>query len=325
VLNVDPRVRSLADERLAGAGEPPAAPGESFAAPGGPFAASGEPSASSGEPLAGRGEPFAAPGGSSAFPGEPSAGAGAPSAASGEPFASPGEPSAGSGERQKKVRKPHPILLSWSGGKDSAFALHTLRSSPDFEPVGLLTTITEDYDRISIHGVRCELLERQAESIGLPLHKVLIPKDCTNEIYEDRLAAALRGIKSQGIHHVAFGDLFLEDIRAYREKQMAPLGLQPVFPVWGLDTTDLAHDLIRLGFQALLVCVDTDILDPVFAGRAYDEDLLRDLPPDVDLCGENGEFHTFVHAGPIFREPIAIKLGRVEGRGRFWFRDVETV
>lgn len=217
----------------------------------------------------------------------------------------------------------HPTLLSWSGGKDSAFALHTLRASPDFEPVGLLTTITEDYDRISIHGVRRELLERQAESIGLPLHKILIPKDCTNEIYEDRLASALREIKSQGIHHVAFGDLFLEDIRAYREKQMAPLGLEPIFPVWGLDTTDLAHDLIRLGFQAVLVCVDTDILDPVFAGRAYGEDLLRDLPADVDLCGENGEFHTFVHAGPIFREPIGIKLGRVEGRGRFWFRDLE--
>ena len=219
---------------------------------------------------------------------------------------------------------PEPILLSWSGGKDSAFALHTLRSSPDFEPAGLLTTITEDYDRISVHGVRRELLERQAESIGLPLHKVLIPKDCPNEIYEERLAAALGAIKDQGIRHVAFGDLYLEDIRAYREKQMAALGLEPVFPVWGRDTTELAHELIHLGFRAVLVCVDTDILDPVFAGRAFDEDLLRDLPADVDLCGENGEFHTFVHAGPIFREPVAIKLGRVEGRGRFWFRDVEA-
>ena len=218
---------------------------------------------------------------------------------------------------------PEPILLSWSGGKDSAFALHTLRSSPDFEPAGLLTTITEDYDRISVHGVRRELLERQAESIGLPLHKVLIPKDCPNEVYEERLAAALGAIKAQGIRHVAFGDLYLEDIRAYREQQMAALGLKPVFPVWGRDTTELAHELIHLGFRAVLVCVDTDILDPVFAGRAFDEDLLRDLPADVDLCGENGEFHTFVHAGPIFRESVAIKLGRVEGRGRFWFRDVE--
>jgi len=219
------------------------------------------------------------------------------------------------------MRKP--ILLSWSGGKDSAFTLHTLRSSPDFEPAGLLTTITEDYDRISIHGVRRELLERQAAAIGLPLRTVLIPRDCPNEIYEDRLAATLGEVKAQGIHHVAFGDLYLEDIRAYREGQMAALGLAPVFPVWGRDTTELAHEIIRLGFRAVLVCVDTDVLDPVFAGRSFDDDLLRDLPADVDLCGENGEFHTFVHAGPIFREPLAVQLGRLEGRGRFWFRDLE--
>ncbi|MFL6264057.1 MAG: ATP-binding protein [Thermoanaerobaculia bacterium] len=218
-----------------------------------------------------------------------------------------------------------PILLSWSGGKDSALALHALRSSPDFEPAGLLTTINEDYDRISVHGVRRELLERQAASIGLPLRKVLIPKDCPNEIYEDRLASALREAKAQGIDHVAFGDLFLEDIRAYREKQMAALGLTPIFPVWGLDTAELARDFLSLGFRAVLVCVDSEALDPPFVGlgRAFDESLLRDLPPGVDPCGENGEFHTFVHAGPIFREPVEIKLGRVEGRGRFWYRDVE--
>jgi uncharacterized protein (TIGR00290 family) len=195
--------------------------------------------------------------------------------------------------------------------------------SPDFEPAGLLTTINEDYDRISVHGVRRELLERQADSIGLPLREVLIPKGCPNEIYEDRLALALREAKAQGIHHVAFGDLFLEDIRAYREKQMAALGLTPVFPVWGLDTARLARDFIGLGFQALLVCVDTEALDSSFVGRAFAESLLRDLPPWVDPCGENGEFHTFVHAGPVFREPVGIRLGRVEERGRFWFRDVE--
>ena len=217
-----------------------------------------------------------------------------------------------------------PILLFWSGGKDSALALHALRSSPDFEPAGLLTTINEDYDRISVHGVRRELLERQTESIGLPLRKVLIPKDCTNEIYEDRLAAALREAKAQGIHHVAFGDLFLEDIRAYREKQMAALGLEPVFPVWGLDTAQLARDFIGLGFRALLVCVDTEALAPAFVGRSFDENLLRILPSGVDPCGENGEFHTFVYAGPIFREPVRVRLGRVEGRGRFWFRDLEA-
>jgi uncharacterized protein (TIGR00290 family) len=216
-----------------------------------------------------------------------------------------------------------PIRLSWSGGKDSALALQALQASEDFEPTGLLTTITEGYDRISIHGVRRELLERQAESIGLPLHKVLIPKDCPNEVYEDRLAAALHEIKAQGIHHVAFGDLFLEDLRAYRERQMAALGLEAVFPLWMSDTTALSRRFLHLGFRAHLVCVDTDVLDPVFAGRSFDEDLLRDLPADVDPCGENGEFHTFTHAGPIFREAIAIKLGRVEGRGRFWFRDVE--
>jgi uncharacterized protein (TIGR00290 family) len=276
-------------------GEPPEIPGARSAGPG--------------KVLAGSGESSTGPGTSSAVPGEFPAG-------HSEGLTGPDELSAGHSGRR-------PVHISWSGGKDSAFALHTLRSSPEFEPVGLLTTITEDYDRISIHGVRRELLERQAAEIGLPLRTVLIPTECTNEIYEERLASILREIKAEGVHHVAFGDLYLADIRAYREKQMAAAGLEPIFPVWGLDTTDLAHDLIRLGFQAVLVCVDTDILDPVFAGRAYDEDLLRDLPADVDLCGENGEFHTFVHAGPIFREPVAIKLGRVEGRGRFWFRDVE--
>jgi uncharacterized protein (TIGR00290 family) len=215
-----------------------------------------------------------------------------------------------------------PVLVSWSGGKDSALALHSLRASEDFEPAGLLTTINEDHGRVSIHGVRRELLERQAESIGLPLHKVLIPGDCPNAIYEERLAAVLR--EAQGIHHVAFGDLFLEDIRCYREKQMAALGLNPVFPLWGLNTAKLARLFLSLGFQAVLVCVDSEQLDPSFTGRPFDKDLLRDLPPVVDPCGENGEFHTFVHAGPIFREPIGITIGRVEERGRFWFRDLET-
>jgi uncharacterized protein (TIGR00290 family) len=262
---------------------------------------------------------------------ESSEAAGEASAGSGKTLSGPAGRPAGHfegldvpGERPAGPSKRSPVHISWSGGKDSAFVLHTLRSSPDFEPVGLLTTITEDYDRISIHGVRRELLEKQAEAAGLPLQTVLIPKHCTNQIYEERFAAALGEIKAGGVHHIAFGDLFLEDIRAYRETQMASAGLQPIFPVWGLDTTELAHELIRLGFQATLVCVDTDVLDPVFAGRSYDEDLLRDLPPDVDLCGENGEFHTFVHAGPIFREPIGIKLGRVEGRGRFWFRDLTS-
>jgi len=214
-----------------------------------------------------------------------------------------------------------PVLLSWSGGKDSALALHSLRASEDFKPAGLLTTINEDYDRVSVHGVRRELLERQAESIGLPLHQVLIPKDCPNAVYEERLAAVLR---AQDLRHVAFGDLFLEEIRHYREKQMAALGLEPLFPVWGLDTAQLAQRFIDQGFEAVLVCVDSEQLDPFFTGRPFDEALLSDLPAGVDPCGENGEFHTFVHAGPIFREPIGITLGRVEERGRFWFRDLRN-
>jgi uncharacterized protein (TIGR00290 family) len=212
-----------------------------------------------------------------------------------------------------------PVLLSWSGGKDSALALHALRASQDFEPAGLLTTINEDHDRVSIHGVRRELLERQAESIGLPLHQVLIPKDCPNAIYEERLGAVLR---AQNVHHITFGDLFLEDIRHYREQQMSALGLEAVFPLWGLDTARLARLFLSLGFQAVLVCVDSEQLDPAFTGRAFDEALLRDLPATVDPCGENGEFHTFVHAGPIFREPIGIRIGKVEERGRFWFREL---
>jgi uncharacterized protein (TIGR00290 family) len=217
-----------------------------------------------------------------------------------------------------------PVLLSWSGGKDSALALHTLRQTPGVEVSGLLTTVTEDYDRISMHGVRRALLEKQAAAAGLPLHVISIPPDCTNEIYEERMAAALAPHRAQGIRRVAFGDLFLEDIRAYRETRLAGAGMEALFPVWGRDTAELALSFIAQGFQAVLVCVDTDALDPAFAGRAFDADLLRDLPAHVDPCGENGEFHTFVHAGPIFREPIPFQLGRQETRlGRFRFCDLE--
>ena len=215
-----------------------------------------------------------------------------------------------------------PILLSWSGGKDSALALHSLRASEDFEPAGLLATVTEEDRRIGVHGVRHELLERQAESIGLPLHEVLIPRECPNAIYEERLAAVLREIQAQGIHHLAFGDLFLEDIRHYREKQMSALGLEAVFPLWGLDTARLARLFIHLGFEAVLVCVNGEHLDPAFVGRAFDRDLLRDLPAVVDPCGENGEFHTFVDSGPIFAAPIAVALGEIRDEGRFVFRDL---
>ena len=214
------------------------------------------------------------------------------------------------------------ILLSWSGGKDSALALHALRQRPDVEVAALLTTVTEDYDRISMHGVRRSLLERQAEETGLPLHIVWIPRECSNEIYDQRMTAALEGFRSTGIRRVAFGDLFLEDIRAYRESRLGSFQMEALFPVWGCDTTELARDFLRLGFAARLVCIDTQALPASFAGRPFDEDLLRDLPPGVDPCGENGEFHTFVHAGPIFRAPIPVRVGEVEDRGRFQFCDL---
>jgi uncharacterized protein (TIGR00290 family) len=216
-----------------------------------------------------------------------------------------------------------PVLLSWSGGKDSALALHALRQMPDVEVAGLLTTVTEDYDRISMHGVRRALLEQQAAAAGLPLHVVLIPRECTNEIYEERMTDVLTGIRESGIRRVAFGDLFLEDIRAYRESRLTAFEMEAMFPLWGQDTAVLARDFLRLGFAAFLVCVDTEALAATFAGRSFDEDLLRDLPPGVDPCGENGEFHTFVHAGPIFRTPVPCRRGAIEDRGRFHFCDLE--
>jgi uncharacterized protein (TIGR00290 family) len=215
-----------------------------------------------------------------------------------------------------------PVLLSWSGGKDSALALHALARSHELQPAGLLTTVTEGYDRVSMHGVRRSLLRRQAAAADLPLHEVIIPRECSNAEYEERLASALRPFRDGGIRRVAFGDLFLEDVRAYRERQMAELGLTPVFPVWGLETAALAREFLRLGFAAILVCVDTEALDASFAGRPFDAALLRDLPAGIDPCGEYGEFHTFVHAGPIFREPVELRLGHQEVRGRFAFHDL---
>ncbi|HVR99320.1 MAG TPA: ATP-binding protein [Thermoanaerobaculia bacterium] len=213
-------------------------------------------------------------------------------------------------------------LLSWSGGKDCALALYTLRQMPGVEVAGLLTTVTEDYDRINIHGVRRALLEQQAEATGLPLYVVPLPRECSNEHYEARMAGALREHREKGVRRVAFGDLFLEDVRAYRERQLAAMGMEGLFPVWGRDTAEAARDLLRLGFAATLVCVDTEALPASFAGRPFDAGLLRDLPPGVDPCGENGEFHTFVHAGPVFRAPVPCRVGDVEDRGRFVYRDL---
>jgi uncharacterized protein (TIGR00290 family) len=216
------------------------------------------------------------------------------------------------------------MVLSWSGGKDSALALWTLRCDERVEPLALLTTITEEYARISMHGVRRELLESQARAAGLALVEVPIPAPCPNDVYEQRMAQSLASSLLAPAEAVAFGDLFLEDIRAYREERLRHVGKQAVFPLWGRDTTRLARTFIEAGFEAILVCVDPGQLDPAFAGRRYDDDLLRDLPPGVDPCGENGEFHTFVHAGPIFAQPIPHETGEVVVRDGFAFCDLRV-
>lgn len=213
------------------------------------------------------------------------------------------------------------LVLAWSGGKDSALALSELRGSGT-EPVALLTTVTEEYERVSMHGVRRVLLRAQAVAAGLPLVEVSIPARCSNEIYEERMARALAGAELEGVEEVAFGDLFLADVRAYREARLAAAGKRGVFPLWGRDTGELARRFISEGFEAHLVCVDPDQLDPSFAGRSFEEELLADLPEGVDPCGENGEFHTFVHAGPVFGARIPCEVGEVSVREGFVFCDV---
>ena len=215
------------------------------------------------------------------------------------------------------------LALSWSGGKDSALALHELRERTGRPaPSALITTVTADHGRISIHGVRRELLCRQARAAGLPLVEVEIPAACSNDVYEQRMGQALAEAPLAEARTIAFGDLFLADIRAYRVQQLSRLGKQAVFPLWGRDTSALARGFIAAGFEAILVCVDPRRLDASFAGRRFDAELLADLPPDVDPCGENGEFHTFVHAGPIFSTPIACQVGETVPRDGFVFCDV---
>jgi uncharacterized protein (TIGR00290 family) len=220
------------------------------------------------------------------------------------------------------LNAPEPILFCWSGGKDSAMALHTLLQQNQFRVVTLLTTVTETYDRIAMHGVRRELLQRQAESIGLPLHEVLIPPQCVNPIYEARMEEALRLFFGQGIRRVAFGDIFLEDLRAYREKNVARIGMTAMFPIWKRDTRELIRHFHDQHFRAIAACIDTKVLDSSFAGRELDDSFFRDLPPSADPCGENGEFHTFVFDGPIFRSPIPIRTGEIVNRDGFVFCDL---
>lgn len=218
-----------------------------------------------------------------------------------------------------------PVALAWSGGKDSSLALAALRSDPTLEVVALLTTITRDFDRISMHGVRRSVLEAQVAALGLPLVEAAIPAAASNVIYEEAMATALAELRRRypDLRHLAFGDLFLEDVRAYRERVLPPLGWAPLFPLWGRETGALARDFVASGFRAILTCVDTEQLGAEFAGREFDARLLAELPATVDPCGERGEFHTCVYAGPIFRHPLALRAGRrVRRDGRFEYCDV---
>ena len=213
------------------------------------------------------------------------------------------------------------IVLSWSGGKDSAIALATLKQY-DAPIHALLTTVTDPQARISMHGVREDLLYRQAKAAGLPLRVVRIPQTCSNETYESLFAQETDALRQEGVERYAFGDLYLQDVRDYRERQLGRSDLKAVFPLWGLDTNQLAESFIQQGFKAIVVTVDPKKLDPSFVGRDYDLDFLADLPPGVDPCGENGEFHTFVHAGPIFKSPIAVERGESLERDGFYFQDL---
>jgi uncharacterized protein (TIGR00290 family) len=217
---------------------------------------------------------------------------------------------------------PAPVVFSLSAGKDSAYGLWTLRRDPGFEVRALLTALTEGYDRVSMSGVRDELLDRQAQAIGLPVIKVWIPPQCPNEVYENRMASTFASPEFQGIGHVVFADLFLEDVRAYRGGRLVQVGKRGVFPIWGRDTAVLAREMIANGFRAVVVCVDPRALDRAFAGRAFDEGFLADLPEGVDPCGENGEFHTFVQDGPLFRGPIPCRTGDIVTRDGFVYCDV---
>ncbi len=216
---------------------------------------------------------------------------------------------------------PPRAFVSWSSGKDSAFALYTARRTGLADIVGVLTTTNEVANRVAMHGVRNELLDRQVAALGLPSIKVPLPYPCSNEVYEQRMAIAVEEIKAQGVRHMVFGDLFLEDIRAYREAKLVAADMIGLFPLWRRNTRSLAHHMIESGVIAHLVCVDPKKLDRSFAGRCFDEDLLAALPADCDPCGENGEFHTVVSAGPMFSAPIPISIGRVVERDGFVFAD----
>jgi uncharacterized protein (TIGR00290 family) len=213
------------------------------------------------------------------------------------------------------------VLLSWSSGKDSAWSLYVLRQIPDCEILGLLTTVNSQFGRVAMHGTRREILECQARAAELPLWDVPLPWPCSNEAYEREMRAACGRALIEGVNAIAFGDLFLQDVRAYREAQLRTAGLTPLFPLWEVPTSELAHEMIAGGLRAKLTCVDTEQLHGSFAGREFDRELLRNLPTAVDPCGERGEFHTCVYAGPMFTAPLSLKAGEVVQRDGFAYAD----
>ncbi len=214
------------------------------------------------------------------------------------------------------------VVFCWSGGKDSAVALYEIQKNQKYEVVSLLTTITEDYDRVSLHGVPRALVEQQAYSLGLPLEEVFIPKSCSNEEYESKMREVLARFKGDGVSAVVFGDVFLEDVRKHREDNLSKIGMKGIFPLWGRNTAELSRSFIALGFQAIIICVDSKVLGKRFLGRMLDEEFLAELPPGVDPGGENGEFHSFVIDGPIFKERIDCTPGEVVLRDSFCFCDL---
>jgi uncharacterized protein (TIGR00290 family) len=226
----------------------------------------------------------------------------------------------GAGAKSEKSTRPR-AWLAWSSGKDSAWALRAVRQNGEFEVVALLTTVNQKYSRVAMHAVRECLVEMQAAAAGLPLIKVGIPSPCANEVYEQAMGEAMARARGEGIRHVVFGDLFLQDIRAYREKQLAACGMTPVFPLWRRDTRKLAEEMIASGLSAYLTCVDPRKLERSFAGRKFDVNFLREVPAGVDPCGENGEFHTFANGGPMFKQAIPVTAGEIVERDGFIFAD----
>ena len=215
------------------------------------------------------------------------------------------------------------VLLTWSGGKDSVLALYEIQKRDDQEVVALLTALTEDYDRVSMHGVRSILLEHQANSLGIPIEKVYISKNSSNEEYEAKMREVLQKFSTAGVSSVVFGDIFLEDLRKYREDNLSKIGMKAIFPIWKRDTVELRRGFINLGFKAVITCVHSNVLDKAFVGRLYDQQFLSELPSTVDPCGENGEFHSFVYDGPMFEKKVSYRKGETVFRdNRYWYCDL---